>query len=665
VKSWRLYAVIVGISVCIGAAVGLAKPPPNGDTVTAQVAVVASRPQQLANAALPTLAVPPLGGAAAFSPSEFGQGNFIATEDSGQAALATALGAARTYVRKLVVAQNGWLRRAGVTASPARDRARRLLLREPRRYTLLYKHAVAPPPPGGGAAALRGALVGLLTAALALVLLNRRKKPAAAADGAPVSVGLPERLGGLPALAAAGAGSALLVAATGVGPKDLYSLVVIGMLFAAAAAFEYRGGETAVLVVLAVVVVVSPLRGALLAMAGVAHLPHALFTVTALQPVLIAAIALVACLDLRRLPGLTARMLLVAWIAIAVVALLDLLTETVGLKVYAIGLVQYLTYPTLAFLAWRVLRRRDIERLALVLVALGVTVACSIFLEAAHLVRFVEAVPPIDPVTGTARYGGSTGSFLHASIFLGTVAPIALGFVLAKRSTRERALAAAALATIFAGFVLTYSRGGFAITAAAMLVLLCVLAGRQRAVLAAAALAAVVLALAVGFAAGISPAKVGHRMASSFSLHSDPSNSLRLHDMGLALRRFDHAPLPQKVLGQGLAATGNTRKLAGLEPISTESYVLKLLVEVGIVGLLAIGAILIWALAVFIRLAWRARGRPEVQSLAAAGVGLTLYAAIYPTLEPQLTALTWWLLLVLALKALDTEAVAGAAVRSV
>jgi O-antigen ligase len=135
--------------------------------------------------------------------------------------------------------------------------------------------------------------------------------------------------------------------------------------------------------------------------------------------------------------------------------------------------------------------------------------------------------------------------------------------------------------------------------------------------------------------------------------------------MGLALRRFDHAPLPQKVLGQGLAATGNTRKLAGLEPISTESYVLKLLVEVGIVGLLAIGAILIWALAVFIRLAWRARGRPEVQSLAAAGVGLTLYAAIYPTLEPQLTALTWWLLLVLALKALDTEAVAGAAVRSV
>ncbi len=333
----------------------------------------------------------------------------------------------------------------------------------------------------------------------------------------------------------------------------------------------------------------------------------------------------------------------------------DATTQTVGLKVYAIGLVQYLVYPTFAVVAWPVLRGRDVEPLAVALVALAVAVACSIFLEAAHLVRFVEAVPPIDPVTGTARYGGSTGSYLHASIFLGTAAPVALGFVLAKKLL-QRGLAAVALVAILAGFLLTYSRGGFAITAASVLVLLFVLHGRQRVRLAATAAAAVALALPAGFVAGISPAKVGDRMASALSVHGDPANSRRLHDMRAALRRFGRASISQKVFGQGLAATGNTRKLAGLQPVSTESYVLKLLVEVGVVGLLAIGAVLAWGVFVLSRLAWRARERPDLQCLAAAGIGLSLYALVFPTLEAQLTALTWWLLLVLALKALETPA---------
>jgi O-antigen/teichoic acid export membrane protein len=655
-EKWRRYSLIVIASVGVAAAAGHVLPPPDGETGSAQVQVVAAQPQQLVAAAVPTLAVPPIGGTAAFSPSGgLGPGWFLATSDSEAAALATALGAARRYVRSLVRAQGQWLAHAG-PASSRSEHARRRLQREPGRYMLLYTEArTASSPSSGGAG--RGALIGLLVAAVALAVLEGRKRPTpSSANGGDIAFAAgPSGFRRLTPLAGAAVASVLLVAAAAAGPAPLYSLVVFGLLFGAAAVFVYRGRDTAVVVALAAIVLLSPFRGALLALAGVVHLPHALVTVNALQPCLIAAIALVAALELKRLPTQTARMLAVAWIAIAVAAVLDLLTQTVGLKVYAIGLVQYLAYPTLALLALPVLRRRDIERFAVALVALGVAVACSIFLEAAHAVRFVEAVPPIDPVTGTGRYGGSTGSYLHASIFLGTAAPIALGFVLAKRSTRQRALAGAALATIFAGFVLTYSRGGAAISAAAVLVLLCVLGGRQRAVLAATGAVAVVFALAAGFAAGISPEKVGTRMASSFALHSDPSNSLRLHDMKNALRRFEQGTLPQKVLGQGLAATGNTRKLAGLQPVSTESYVLKLLVEVGVLGMVAIGAVLAWALVVFLGLAWRARGRPELQSLAAAGVGLTLYAAIFPTLEPQLTALTWWLLLVLGLKALGAE----------
>ena len=101
--------------------------------------------------------------------------------------------------------------------------------------------------------------------------------------------------------------------------------------------------------------------------------------------------------------------------------------------------------------------------------------------------------------------------------------------------------------------------------------------------------------------------------------------------------------------------------MAGLEPFSTESYVLKLLVEVGLLGALPIVAFLAWALFAFFRLAWRAKGSPELQSLAAAGIGLSAYALVFPTLEAQLTALTWWLLIMLALKTLqDLPARVGA-----
>ncbi len=671
-RVWRMkvntrwvYALVLLVAVAVAAVTAHAKPPPAGESESAQVDVWAVDPGPLAAAALPTLAVPKAGGKAAFAPGGgVGGGRFWAISDSRSAALDTALGAARSYLRTLVAAQNDWLARAnhGASSSPRRDRARRLVLSRPSRYMLHYDESLAAPKFGG--AASRGALIGALLAVLAIVLLESRRLRAAPAGRGAVGDSRLSRppLALLPVLAV-GVSSGLIVGATAVGPASLYSLLLVALLFASAAIYVLEAGDHGIRVVLACIVAISPFRGALLALAGAMHLPHALLTVNALQPALIAAIGVVALRDVRGLVARTPRPLLLAAVAVAGVAILDFATQTVGLHVYAIGFVQYLTYPVLAVVVWPAVRRRDIEPYAALLVGLGVAVAGSIFLEAAHLVRFVEAVPPVDPVTGTARYGGATGSYLHASMFLGTVAPIALGFVLTKRA-RDQALAAAALACIFAGFVLTYSRGGFAISAAAVLVLLVVLEGRRRVFLAATAAAAVVLALGAGFVAGISPAKVGSRMASSFSLHSDPSNSRRLHDMKGAVRRFEHAALPQKILGQGLAATGNTRKLAGLQPFSTESYFLKLLVEVGLVGLLAVGSVLIWAALVFIRLAMRARGRPDLQSLGAAGLGLTLYAFVFPTLEPQLIAVTWWLLLVLGLKALQTEPAREAAVAS-
>lgn len=66
-------------------------------------------------------------------------------------------------------------------------------------------------------------------------------------------------------------------------------------------------------------------------------------------------------------------------------------------------------------------------------------------------------------------------------------------------------------------------------------------------------------------------------------------------------------------------------------------------------GLIAAGGFLVWAAIAFALAAWRP-AEPWTAGVAAAGLGLSLYNAIYPALETQLLALVWWLLLVICLK---------------
>jgi hypothetical protein len=59
---------------------------------------------------------------------------------------------------------------------------------------------------------------------------------------------------------------------------------------------------------------------------------------------------------------------------------------------------------------------------------------------------------------------------------------------------------------------------------------------------------------------------------------------------------------------------------------------------------------LVWAVLRFARTSWAAID-PLFKGVGAAGIGLSAESLIYPTLEVQLVSLTWWLLLVLCLKA--------------
>ncbi len=629
------------------AVVGAASEPPSEDG--ASVFVFPLSPAQLENAGIPDFEPPALAGAKfhANETAGIGSGSIKASRASEDRALSVARAGADDYLRWLTARQDRWLKNPlNRGDDPEVRTVRRSVLDDRARYVLKY---VSPAAGAGDASpALRGALLGLLVGLLAAALLaTRRPEPApAGGDGAAMaSAPAPTT----PWIGAAALASAGVVALASTASTGGYTFGFIALTFLVAFAYALRGGPTAIRTLLICVIAVAPFRGAILALADAIDLPNAYLSFNAIQPSLIAACAAAVLLAHRELLFQAPRALRYAWAAIALACVLDLATQTVGLKLYAIGLAQYLVYPTFALLAWPLLRPRDRQWLVWALCGLGAAVALSEFLEAGG-VYFTEAVK--DP----KRLGGATGSYLHSSIFLGTTVVLALGALFARWSRRNALLAIGVVGVMVGGLALTYSRGGFGIAILGGLVLLAVLHGRDRLRLVGVAVAATALGLALGAVIGPSSGgALASRTSSGASIEGDPGNAKRLEAMKEAFNSYRALPAKEKVLGKGIASTGNAGKLTSQEPDPTESYPLKVLVETGAIGALLIGAVLIWAVVCFARTAWRAEDR-VLKGIGAAGLGLSAESIIYPTLEVQLIALTFWLLLAVALKGPAWEA---------
>jgi hypothetical protein len=645
-----LHVAAIVAAAAVAAAVGVVVDPPAGQSssTTAEVKVAPVDKPLMAKVHDDFgLDVPLPDGTAA---GRYGRlGAVITASDSDpEEALARARFGARRFVGWLTPHQDAILEELIAEDAEGDRRARRAVLAAPVRYSIAYEpfELVADSDRSG----FRGALLGLFAAIF--VLAAAAVAAPRLAPGARVSPGLGAPGAGSTALLASAAAvlGAGLVAATTVLPDSAFSLFVAALLGMTSALLAWAFGRPAVRGILAVVALIVPLRGAFLGITDAAHVAEPLLAFNAIAPALIAGCALAAAGgrlgSLSRLP----RPLLAGWAVIAAVCALDLLSQTVGLTVYAIGLAQYLSYPTFALLAWLVIDRDDVERAAWFLTGMGAVVGVSIFLEAADLVHFVEAANPEAALgLGAARYGGATGSYLHASMLLGTIAIVTAALLLAKwEEQRTRWLLVGAQAMIFGGLLLTYSRGGLAIFAVGALLLLVFRPGTERLRLVGASTATLAVGLLLTAATGLSPSDLVDRVGSGADIGDDPGHELRFTEMREAVDRWRAAPVAQQAFGEGLAATGNARKIASLAPDPTESYVLKLLVETGIVGMIAVGCFLLWAAVLFVRVA---RGSPGAVAagLGAAGLGLTLYSLVYPTLEAQVIAFTWWLILVAVL----------------
>lgn len=410
-----------------------------------------------------------------------------------------------------------------------------------------------------------------------------------------------------------------------------------------------RGGRLGLRGLVVAAVLLSPLRGGLLQLAENLSIANSNLAVNALVPALVVAIAIGCWVQRRpRLEDLS-RPLLVGWVLIAAVAVVNLAVQTVGLKLYAIGFAQYLIYPTLAIVVWPLIEPGDVPRLTRLLIASGLLVATTVMLQAAGVGGFIQAASSQVEGLAADRFAGITGSYLHTSAYLGTISVLMMGELLRIREWRAGVVGTLLLALIFCGEILTFSRSGIVIAAIGIAVLFALGARGRRGAFAAMVVPAIAIAILAGSVGGVAPGAAGDRITSVTSPEGDEGNSKRLESIGFGFDRFAGGSLPQKALGTGLADTGNASKLVDdHDQVVVESYYVKLLLETGVVGLLLIGGYLVWAGVAFGRLGWSRRD-PLAVSVAAAGLGLSLYNLIYTVLEAQILAFVWWMLLALCL----------------
>lgn len=442
-------------------------------------------------------------------------------------------------------------------------------------------------------------------------------------------------------------------------------MVVPLLGFVVASLLIFFGREAALRAVFVAIVVLAPLRGGLLAIADSLGISDPGLAVNALVPALVAAFALGVLVVCRPKLALFPRALSLVWGLVVVVALLNLPFQLVGLELYVIGLAQYIVYPTLAVSAWFLWRPNDLERVTYLFFFVGTAVAITVIVQAAGIESFIQAASAQVDGFAANRYAGVTGSYLHTSAFLGVCAVLGLGLFLRAGTSRQCVVIGALVALILSGVVLTFSRSGIMISIIGLAVLLLFAASGKRLSAASMLFAAVAIAALIGTWGGVAPDEALDRTTSGLTPGRDAGNQQRLEGIGAGITQWREGsagaspaeqqgdsgnPWVNRILGDGLAYTGNARQLTDGEVLAVESYLVKLLVETGIVGLIVVGGILVWALSIFLRSFLHPRS-PVVAAIGAAGFGLSLYNLIYPALETQLLALTWWVLLSLALYA--------------
>ena len=251
----------------------------------------------------------------------------------------------------------------------------------------------------------------------------------------------------------------------------------------------------------------------------------------------------------------------------------------------------------------------------------------------------------------TFDFPGALGSYL------GLLLPLVVALIPVVRSARQKALLGGAGVALAAGLAVTFSRGPWLGLAAALAFMGAVplLLDRNIGYLAYIASVSVILALlflAIGhLASARAEAPIGNIVTAQFlsaAEWGEATNVGRVEAWRRSIEVFKDHP----IWGIGLGRTGavSLRFLRPSECFVTESQVLKIAVETGLVGLLAFLTVWLSAFGVGLRAYTRSRdpsSRALLLGLMAALVGVFVHGLGYQVLEVKQTDMAVWLFMAL------------------
>ena len=349
-------------------------------------------------------------------------------------------------------------------------------------------------------------------------------------------------------------------------------MIIPALVFLGAAAAGLAGGRPALRAVAVAAIVLVPVRGGLLAIA--ADLPFEVsdLAVNAIVPALIAALVIGVAVKIRPDPRDLPRPLVAGWLVIALVALLNTLTAAVALKLYGVGLAQYLVYPTLALAIVPLLEPGDERRLAWLFVGLGTFVAVTSIIQVTGIESFIQSASAEVEGFAANRYAGVTGSYLHTSSFLGVASVLAMGLFIRPGTTRrEKLVGIVVLGVILSGVVLTFSRSGAMIAAIGIVALALFASPARRWRFVILLVPAIAGALVVGALTGVSPDEATDRVVSLAGGESDPGNKLRVDSIEQGFDAYRDGTAGRRPSARGWRLPGTPASWSKRRPSSSRA----------------------------------------------------------------------------------------------
>jgi len=315
-----------------------------------------------------------------------------------------------------------------------------------------------------------------------------------------------------------------------------------------------------------------------------------------------------------------------------------------------LGFISFGNFILLFFMIYFFAKKNNID--VLIKTLISITILLSLF----GILQTILDVPfghiPVQRFSFISIYpmrlSSTTGSALHLAVFIALLFPVIMNLAVHQKLTRSRIGLATLMAAMLFVLLGTQSRGAIIqlfISTGALLIVSRELRGyiKKRWPI----LAIILAFMIIAFPASIKT-DIVKRVSSTLDFQHDVGNRLRVEHWNETIKNWrPNENFAAFLFGKGLGTTGNIVKYFGYDPFITESYVLKILFEIGLVGLLLFSLFYAAFLAIGFNVSMNLRAQSAyriiVQGVFAALIGLACELFILQILDGPLIAAVFYI----------------------